>query len=190
MNKLFILLGRAASGKDSVMESLLPKLSPLNINKLPSNTTRPKREGEVEGREYHFSTLHEFDTLYQHNKIAEYAIYNTKQGFWCYYTKQTDLELLNDTSLIAIKNPLGYRQLASGKYKKNIVTILLDCPEYILKERYLKRGALDDSLEDRIERDRKDFMYLIPNYTILNDGSKSIEEVTNQIIEIIKGEIK
>lgn len=189
MNKLFILLGRSASGKDSVMELLLPQLEQLNIAKLPSNTTRPRRDNEVEGREYHFSTLHEFDTLYQNKEIAEYAVYNIKQGFWCYYTKQSDLESLNDTNLIAIKNPLGYRQLASGKYKNNIVTILLDCPEYILKERYLKRGALDDSLEDRIERDRKDFSYLIPNYTVLNDGSESVEEVSNQILEIIKKEM-
>ena len=190
MNKLFILLGRSASGKDSVMELLLPQLSQLNIEKLPSNTTRPKRIGEIEGREYHFSTLHEFDTLYRCSEIAEYAIYNTKQGFWCYYTKQSDLKLLNDTNLIAIKNPLGYRQLSSGKYRNNIVTILLDCPEYILKERYIKRGAFDDSLEDRIERDRKDFLHLRPHYTVVNDGSKSIDEISDKILEIIKGEIK
>lgn len=191
MNKLFLLLGKTSSGKDSVLQSLLPKMSSLNIETLPSCTTRPIRANEIQGREYYFTTLKEFDKLYKDNQIAEYAIYNVgeSQNFWCYFTLKSDMDKLNHTNLIGIKNPLGYSQLCGG-YKDKIVTILLDCPEDIIRKRYIERGATDDKLEDRIARDNKDFKYLNPNHTVLNDGSKTIDEVSDEVLEIIKSYIE
>ena len=188
MNKLFILLGKTCSGKDTIYQELETKLPPV-LKRLQSNTTRPIRDGEIQGKEYNFTTLKEFDSLYKKEEIAEYAIYNTKNGFWCYFTKQGDLAELDTTNLIAIKNPIGYRQLMGSKYKDNIVTIMIDCPEDIIRERYIKRGALDDSIDDRLKRDEKDFRHLLTDYTVLNDGNRSVYEVAEDVLNIIREEL-
>lgn len=50
--KLFILTGKSSTGKDTLLNQLVT--SGISIARLVPYTTRPTREGEEEGREYHF----------------------------------------------------------------------------------------------------------------------------------------
>ena len=75
MGKIFILMGKSASGKDTLYHRIMkrhPELSPV----VPY-TTRPIRKEEAEGREYHFVTEAEFRGLEQAGKVAEYRCYHT-----------------------------------------------------------------------------------------------------------------
>ena len=188
MNKLFLLLGKASSGKDTILKLVLEQIEKenLNVKKLLSNTTRPRRNGEKEGVEYHFTTLHEFDTLYKQEEIVEYAVYKVNNMNWIYFSTKNQLQKLYNSNLIKIINPTGFKQLKP--YNNQIVSILIECPDEIRKERYIKRGALIDSWEDRLQRDNKDFLNLSTNYKIINDGNKSLDDITQEIINIIKKE--
>ena len=55
MFKIIALIGEAGSGKDSIMQNILKK-RPLAFNEIISCTTRPMREGEVEGVNYFYLT--------------------------------------------------------------------------------------------------------------------------------------
>ena len=190
-NKLFVLVGKSSVGKDAIMAILLDKINQqnLSIKKLPSCTTRPKREVETDGVEYNFKTMRDFDESYKQGEIVEYNAYridNIKQT-WVYYTLKSDIDL-EDGSMLKVVNPVGLAHLRQ-QYKDNIVVFYITCDDEIRKQRYLNRGALVDSLKDRFERDDLDFKYLKYDYKIINDGTHSIESHADLILKLMKGEM-
>ena len=190
-NKIFAILGESGVGKDTIAKVLLDKIQQQNlpIKKMTSYTTRPIRKGEKDGVEYNFTTMHEFDTLYKNNEVAEYNTYNIEnvRQTWVYYSLKKDIDLKNN-SLLKIINPSGLSQLRQ-QFKNDIVVFYITCPTEIRKKRYLDRGALNDKLDDRFKRDEKDFAYLKYDYKIVNDGTYSIENRADFILELMKGEI-
>lgn len=191
MNKLFCLLGEASSGKNVILEEVLKQAKKQNIKleQCTSCTTRLPRIGEVDGIDYKFVSLYQFDADYKNEKVAEwnaYRIDKIKQT-WIYYTRISDINL-TDKNLIKPINPTGFSQLKS-QYNDELVSIWIKCPKEIRRQRYIQRGALVDDVDNRMFRDEKDFQHLVTNYEVINDGSKSIEEVAKEVLNIIKKEM-
>ncbi|MBR1900918.1 MAG: guanylate kinase, partial [Lachnospiraceae bacterium] len=70
MNHIFYLMGKSASGKDTIYESLLSDTT-LHLSPLIPWTTRPVRAREKEGVEYHFVTEEKRRELEAAGKIIE-----------------------------------------------------------------------------------------------------------------------
>ena len=191
MNKLFCIIGEMGAGKDTIVSNVLDKLKTLNIpiELLKSNTTRPMRVGELQGREYNFTSNKEFYSAYDEDDLLEYASYNTHFGVWHYYTLLSDLKL-NTTSQLKIINPLGLSQITCTVPNNQLVVIYITCDKEIRKQRSINRGDDLIEIEDRLKRDEKDFKYLKYNYKLINDGTKSIEELSNNIIKILNDEME
>lgn len=85
MRRLYVLLGKSSSGKDSIYKKLLERPE-LDLKRIVIYTTRPMRSGECEGREYHFTDEQERDRLQREGKIIERRDYNTVYGIWSYFT--------------------------------------------------------------------------------------------------------
>ena len=188
-NKLFVLVGKSASGKSTILNDVLSK---LDIPVLLSNTTRPPRDNEIDGVDYNFVDMHTFDTDYKNENILEYDVFrlDSLKQTWVYYTKKSDL-LLPQTSQIKVVSPTGLAQLMSNKeLKDNIVSIFIDCPDRLRQKRYLTRCISPDNMNDRFKRDEKAFEHLFTDYIILNDENTSIHEASNQLIDIIEKELK
>ena len=97
MGKIFCVIGKSATGKDTVYERLLEDKK-LPVKRLIPYTTRPIREGETEGETYHFCTEEMVKSLEEQGKIIEMRAYNTVYGVWKYFTvddNQIDLEKHN-----------------------------------------------------------------------------------------------
>ena len=188
-NKLFCILGQSASGKSTIVDLLLKEIDKqnLNIKQIQSSTTRKPREGELQDVDYHFTDLHTFDTLYKQGKIVEYATYKVNNETWLYFTTKEQMKVLEKSNSIKIVNPVGLAQLKP--YKKQIVTIYIDCPDDIREQRYKKRGSTTHKWENRKAKDDEDFKYLKCDYTVLNDGSRTLEQVMQEVIDIIKKEV-
>ena len=188
-NKLFVILGKSASGKSTILNDVLSK---LDIPVLLSNTTRPPRNGEIDGKEYNFVTMSTFDEDYKNENILEYDCFriDSLKETWVYYSKKSDL-LLDKISQIKIVSPTGLAQLMSHKeLRDNIVSIFIDCPDKLRQKRYLSRCISPDNMNERFERDEKNFQHLFTDYIILNDENMSIHEASNQLIEIIEKELR
>ena len=85
MGKIFYLMGKSASGKDTLYQEILKRLPQLKT--VVPYTTRPIRIGEQNGREYFFTTQEELDRLLEDGK--------TMMGPWSYFTAddgQIDIE--------------------------------------------------------------------------------------------------
>ena len=75
MGKLVVLMGKSASGKDTISNILRADES-LKLQQLVPYTTRPKRDGAVEGQTYHFVTEEEVGYLLNSGRVfsaPEYA---------------------------------------------------------------------------------------------------------------------
>ena len=77
-NKPLMVIGPSAVGKDTMINRLKSKY-PNVIYKLPSYTTRPKREGETHGVDYYFVTKEEFFQLRDDGELFGIQEYN---GNW------------------------------------------------------------------------------------------------------------
>ena len=74
---LVILSGVAGAGKDTVKKELIKRLE--NVESLPSYTSRPKREGDEEGKTYNFVTREEFEKMIENGEFYEYDIHRSEE---------------------------------------------------------------------------------------------------------------
>ncbi len=85
MGKIFCLMGKSATGKDTIYKRLTEDRE-LLLRRLVTYTTRPIRDGETEGREYHFVDEETLERLEKAGKVVELRVYDTVQGLWKYFT--------------------------------------------------------------------------------------------------------
>lgn len=85
MHYIFVIMGKSASGKDTIYARLLADEA-LALHKIVPYTTRPMREGEEEGREYHFTSRETYEELRDAGRLIESREYQTVYGPWDYYT--------------------------------------------------------------------------------------------------------
>ena len=93
MGHIFYVMGKSASGKDTIYKILRERLP--QIRTVVPYTTRPIRAGEQDGVEYHFVDDKQLAELETDGKVVELRAYNTVHGIWKYFTVddgQIDLE--------------------------------------------------------------------------------------------------
>ena len=84
MKKLFYVMGKSASGKDTIYKKILEEMPELSTATL--YTTRPMRDGEQDGVEYYFRSEEEMNRLKAEGKVIEARTYETVCGPWTYAT--------------------------------------------------------------------------------------------------------
>lgn len=84
MGKIFYLMGKSSSGKDTIYKIIREKFPELQ--EITMYTTRPIRDGEREGVEYHFVSDARSQELEAEGKVIELRAYNTVHGVWKYFT--------------------------------------------------------------------------------------------------------
>lgn len=85
MSKIFFVLGKSCSGKDTIFQ-YLKENKELNLKTVVGYTTRPMRQGETEGVEYHFVSKEKLQEMKGNGKVIECRDYNTVHGVWSYFT--------------------------------------------------------------------------------------------------------
>ncbi len=144
MNKV-ILVGKAAAGKDHMRKILSGRGFQYGI----SYTTRPPREGEIDGKDYFFLTDEEFKRKINQGYWYEWIEFNG----WYYGTSQRQF----DTSCnLFIMTPKGISHIDSVD-RKECTIIYLNVPEKIRRKRLKERKMPGDSIERRMEADKNDF---------------------------------
>ena len=136
MGRIFCLMGKSSSGKDTLYARLSEK---LHFSTIVPYTTRPIREGEEEGREYHFITEKEVEEFEKQGRIIELRAYNTVHGVWKYLTvddKQTDVE---HRDYLMIGTVESYRKLKEYYGEAYLVPIYLEVDDGVRLQRALER---------------------------------------------------
>jgi len=171
---MIILVGESASGKSTIEKQLVKS----GLNKIVSYTTRPMREGEIDGNDYHFISENTFLDSLDQNLLAEYTVYNG----WYYGIAHEDCL---DNSVVVVE-PHGLRQLLKIK-DLHIKSFYIQVPERVRLKRMVDRGDNLMEVFRRIFSDQglfqfidKEVDYVVQNIAI-ND---CLQEVLNKIGEI------
>jgi guanylate kinase len=161
MAKFIILCSKSAAGKDSIQSALLdsiPYLKPII-----SSTSRPKRENEVEGREYHFLSQKEMEDLLYSDKLIESRTYDVENGdTWIYGVADTAIDLETDNIYVGILDIRGLHQFTSYVGKDNVISFYIDASAKTRMLRSLERepNMSDEQVMEVCRRalaDDKDF---------------------------------
>lgn len=94
---IYVIMGKSATGKDTIFNKLLRNRQ-LGLTKIVPYTTRPRRTGEIEGHEYHFVDEKRMGELEAAGLIVEHRQYDTVHGIWHYFTVD-DNELVRQTDI-------------------------------------------------------------------------------------------
>ena len=137
MGKIFCVMGKSSSGKDTIYK----KLKEIYKEFLPITmyTTRPIRSGEKEGIEYHFVSKERFNAMNAENKVIEYRTYDTVHGPWTYFTAddgQIDLEKNNYLVIGTLKS---YESIRKYFGDEKVVGIYIEVDDGIRLQRALNR---------------------------------------------------
>lgn len=139
MGKLIIIMGATASGKDTLANELYRH----GVKRFMSYTTRPMRQGESDGKGYHFVTKEEFDEDILNDKIIEHREYSVANGeTWYYYFKKDVLTLDDDQDYCCIADLNGTTELVKYFGKLKTLVIYLNTPVDICMKRALNREVM------------------------------------------------
>lgn len=122
MGRILYLLGKSASGKDSVYKMLLEALPGMKRGVI--YTTRPVRDGEREGVEYHFTDGEFLRKAKEEGKMIEMRTYETVAGPWSYATLN-DGQFDGDGDVLLIGTLESYRKVREYFGAERV------CPIYI-----------------------------------------------------------
>ena len=139
MSKLFCIMGKSASGKDTIFKRLIQD-EMLDLKTVVSYTTRPMREGEQNGVEYYFVTGQKLDELKKTGKVIECRDYHTVHGIWSYFTVddgQVDFNSGQDSIIIGTLE--SYAQIRIFYGKENVVPIYINVEDGERLQRALNR---------------------------------------------------
>ena len=181
--KPLIILGPSGVGKDTIINMLLKKY-PKIFYKLPSFTTRQKREGEKEGIDYFFITKEEFKAMKDENKLFGVKEYNDNY----YASNKSKLkELINKGDKIIILNyNIETVYEVKDELDFNFIAILPPCEDE-LRNRLIIRGTKPEDIEKRMDNSLKE-MKLIneANYIHFRVVNDEINECFTKIENHIK----
>lgn len=184
---LVILSGVSGAGKDTIKKELIRRMD--NVETLPSYTSRPIREGDIEGQTYHFVTKAEFERMIEQNEFYEYDIHH--DNYYGISKKLLNEKISNGKIIVKDIDVNGTENLIRlcGKDTK-IVTIFLRVPKEILRKRLINRKDKpnEQEIELRLGRfeyeESKIFLY---DYVIKNNN---LEKTLQVIMSIIENEYK
>lgn len=174
------LIGEAGSGKDTLMRKLV-EANP-QLNEIVSYTTRPPREGEVNGVNYHFITGEEFGELVVSGKMFEASCFND----WFYGTGVDSLK--EDKLNIGVFNPEGIESLMQHS-NVNLTVIRVWASDKNRLIRQLNREEFPDVDEiiRRYKADREDFDTLnFPHYIVDNNTLEGMQESLRLLNLVVK----
>lgn len=122
MGKIFYLMGKSSSGKDTIYQRLKEK---TNFKSITLYSTRPIREGEVDGREYYFVNEEERLRLIDEGKVIECRTYATIYGPWSYFTVDDGQVDLKNENYLVIGTLESYIQMQRYYGKNKLVPLYI-----------------------------------------------------------------
>lgn len=144
MGKLFVIMGKSATGKDSLYQAIVERHPELQ--QIVTYTTRPIRAGETYGKEYFFVSKEEMYEMREQGKIIECREYDTVLGPWFYFTADDgQIDLTAEKKYILISTLEGYEKLQAFFGIENVVPIYIEVNDFERMERALKREKNQNS---------------------------------------------
>lgn len=178
---IVVLIGASGSGKSSIEKVLADK---YGYGKVISYTTRPMRDGEVNGIDYNFIDNTTFSEMIRVNLFAEYDEYSQNR---LYGTLKSDYA---DGNKVVVLTPNGFRKIKQNCKTDNICTVLINASLGTRVKRYIDRCGVNkfnfDDAGEIFERINRDFGMFLGidrevDFIINNDEGEDILSLAEKI---------
>lgn len=146
MSKVFVITGPSGVGKGTLIARLIDRLPELELS--VSATTRQPRDGEEDGRDYHFLTPEQFDQRVEAGDFLEFATYSGNR----YGTLRSEIErrLAAGHSVVLEIEVNGARQVRQAM-PESVQIFIAPLEPATLRERLLERGKdSPDAIDARL----------------------------------------
>ena len=182
LHKLFVISSPSGGGKTSLINKLFEDSRSSNFEKSSSDTSREKRQGDLEGKDYYFLSEKDFKDKIKKEEYVEYA---TVFGNFYGTSKEEIKTKYNNSNLIL---ELDWQGAYAVKELFDDAKLIFLVPPSLddLKQRLIKRN-LDSSeaIESRLSEAKKEIskseMY---DYLVLNDDfDKAFEDLSQILFE-------
>ena len=138
MGKMIYLIGKSSTGKDTLYKHLLNwKECPLETVVL--YTTRPVRDHETDGEEYHFTDEDGYQRLCAEGKVIEARTYQTFYGPWRYFTVDDGSIDLNKNNYLVIGTLESFRKTADYFTREKVLPVYIEVEDGVRLERAIQR---------------------------------------------------
>ncbi len=180
VNPVFVVTGTSGAGKGTLEKALLGQMPDLEL--AVSATTRDRRRGEENGREYWFISDEEFDKKLAAGEFLEYVTFPWGQRSG---TLRSEIARIAERGKIPLLDLEPKGALAVKETVPGAVTIFVEAPSFEENERRLRERATESEgeIEERLELAREqlsragEFDHLIEN----DDFDRALDELAGII---------
>ena len=181
--KIIALFGEAGSGKDYIQKQAMQTIwGKMNLHEIISCTTRPPREGEINGVHYHFiPTIKEFFNIENLYKWIEFTSFRN----WFYGTSTDNLskEKIN----IGVFNIKGIKQILEDEEIECLPIYIKTLPKIRLLRQLQRENEPDcDEIIRRYLTDKQDFLNIPFEYKIVENNYDEIEPIISDIFHFVR----
>ncbi len=142
LGKIYYIMGKSASGKDTIYKELL-KAYP-ELKEIILYTTRPIRDGEMDGREYFFTNDKSLDEYEKKGRLIEKRTYNTMYGPWSYATVDDGQVDIKKHSYIGIGTLESYLKIRDYYGRDYVLPIYITIDDRTRLLRAIEREAKEE----------------------------------------------
>ena len=124
MGKIFYLMGKSSSGKDTIYKELIQKFP--KMKRIVLYTTRPRREGERDGVEYFFTDEEKLQQFRNQGQLIEERSYHTQYGVWSYFTADDGQIDLKNGNYLGIGTLESFQKMKNYYGKDSVIPIYIE----------------------------------------------------------------
>ena len=184
LHKLFVISSPSGGGKTSLINKLFEDSRSANFEKSISHTSRQKRQGDLEGKDYYFISEKDFKDKIEKEEYVEYA---TVFGNF-YGTSKEEIKTKYNNSNLVLE--LDWQGAYAVKELFDDARLIFLVPPSLndLKQRLIKRNLdSSESIENRLSEAKKEISKsAIYDYLVLNDDfDKALEDLSQILFENI-----
>jgi guanylate kinase len=183
---VLVVTGTSGAGKGTLEKILLERMSE-EVALAVSATTRERRPGEQDGREYWFITPEKFEGLVEDGEFLEYVDlpWGARSG-----TLRSEIDRIKAQGKVPLLDLETDGALRVKRTIPGAVTIFVDAPTFAELERRLRERATESSGEIQVRLDLARKQQTLKDrfdYAIVNDD---VERAAQELTEIVRRELQ
>ena len=144
MGNIFYIMGKSASGKDTIYQTLMQDKE-FDFHTVVPYTTRPMRSHEINGKDYFFTDEAGLEKIRQEGRLIELRSYNTAHGIWNYFTVDDGQLDLANCNYLLIGTLESYAAMRRYYGEDVMMPILVEVEDGLRLQRALDRERADES---------------------------------------------
>lgn len=143
MGRIFYIMGKSSSGKDTIYKKLLEEKE-FDFKTLVPYTTRPMRNREKNGVDYFFTDEAGLERIRQEGRLIELRSYHTVLGIWNYFTVDDGQLDLANYNYLMVGTLQSWQAMRRYFGDESLVPVLIELDDGVRLQRALDREKAQD----------------------------------------------